>query len=80
MLDTAKGKVFTKTVDKRELPKLKKKYNIIGMHSQGNKTHIRFLSDVPFPDVESCEPNIEDAYMLYLWHNGETTEIFGGDE
>ena len=80
LLDTAKGKVFTKIVDKRELPKLKKEYNIIGMHSQGNKTHIRFLSDVPFPDAESCEPNMEDAYMLYLWHNGETTEFFGGDE
>lgn len=79
LLDTAKGKVFAKTVDKRELPKLKKEYNIIGMHSQGNKTHIRFLSDVPFQNVESCEPNIEDAYMLCLWHNGETTEFFGGD-
>ncbi len=80
LLDTAKGKVFSKTVDKRDLPKLKKEYNIIGMHSQGNKTYIRFLSDVPFPDAESCEPNIEDAYMLYLWHNGATTELSGGDE
>ena len=80
LLDTAKGKVFSKTVDKRDLPKLKEEYNIIGMHSQGNKTYIRFLSDVPFPDAESCEPNIEDAYMLYLWHNGATTELSGGEE
>lgn len=57
-------------VDKRDLPKLKKEYNIIGMHSQGNKTYIRFLAEVPYPDAESCEPNIEDAYMLYLWNNG----------
>lgn len=80
LLDTAKGKVFSKTVDKRDLPSLKKEYNIIGMHSQGDKTYIRFLSDVPFADAESCEPNIEDAYMLYLWHNGATTELSGGDE
>ena len=80
LLDTAKGKVFSKTVDKRDLPKLKKKYSIIGMHSQGSKTYIRFLSDVPFPDAERCEPNIEDAYMLYLWHNGATTELSGGEE
>lgn len=33
LLNTANGKVFSKTVDKRDLPKLKKKYNIIGMHS-----------------------------------------------
>ena len=32
LLNTANGKVFSKTVDKRVLPKLKKKYNIIGMH------------------------------------------------
>lgn len=79
LLDTAKGRVFSKTVDKRELPKLKKEYNIIGMHSQGNKTYIRFLADVPSPDAEICEPNIEDAYMLYLWNNG-TAPIFSGGE
>lgn len=80
LLNTANGKVFSKTVDKRDLPKLKKKYNIIGMHSQGNKTYIRFLSDVPILDAESCEPNIEDAYMFYLWHNGATIELSGGEE
>lgn len=80
LLDTAKGKVFSKTVDKSDLPKLKKEYKIIGMHSQGNKTYIRFLSDVHLSDAESCEPNIEDAYMLYLWHNGTATELSGGDE
>ncbi len=80
LLDTAKSKVFSKTVDKRDLLKLKKEYNIIGMHSQGNKTYIRFLSDDPFPDAESCEPNIEDAYMLYLWNNGITPILSGGEE
>ena len=80
LLDTANGKVFSKMVDKRELPKLKKEYNIIGMHSQGNKTYIRFLAEVPYPDAESCEPNIEDAYMLYLWNNGTAPTLSGGEE
>lgn len=66
LLETAKGKVFSKTVDKRDVPKLKKELNIIGMHSQGDKTFIRFLADTPPENTESCEPNIEDAYMLYL--------------
>lgn len=79
LLHTAKGKVYAKTVDKRDLPRLKKEYNIIGMHTQGNKAYIRFLSDIPFSDGESCEPNIEDAYMLYLLHNGAATEFSGGD-
>lgn len=80
LLDTANGKVFSKMVDKRDLPKLKKEYNIIGMHSQGNKTYIRFLAEVPYPDAESCEPNIEDAYMLYLWNNGSAPTLSGGEE
>lgn len=66
LLETAKGKVFSKTVDKRDVPTLKKELNIIGMHSQGDKTFIRFLADTPPENAESCEPNIEDAYMLYL--------------
>lgn len=66
LLETAKGKVFSKTVDKRDVPKLKKELNIIGMHSQSDKTFIRFLADTPPENAESCEPNIEDAYMLYL--------------
>lgn len=80
LLDTANGKVFSKMVDKRDLSKLKKEYNIIGMHSQGNKTYIRFLAEVPYPDAESCEPNIEDAYMLYLWNNGTAPTLSGGEE
>lgn len=80
LIDTANGKVFSKTIDKHDLPKLKKEYNIIGMHSQGNKTFIRFLSDVIVPDAQSCEPNIEDAYMLYLWNNGTAPIISGGEE
>lgn len=80
LIDTANGKVFSKTIDKHDLPKLKKEYNIIGMHSQGNKTYIRFLSDVIVPDAQSCEPNIEDAYMLYLWNNGTAPIISGGEE
>lgn len=66
LLETAKGKVFSKTVDKRDVPTLKKELNIIGMHSHGDKTFIRFLADTPSENAESCEPNIEDAYMLYL--------------
>lgn len=67
LLETAEGKVFTKVVEKRDLPKLKQEYRITEMHTQGKKTHIRFLSDIPVNDANSCEPNIEDAYMFYLW-------------
>ena len=79
LLETAEGKVFTKVVEKRDLPKLKQEYRITEMHTQGKKTHIRFLSDIPVDDANSCEPNIEDAYMFYLWKNGATMDFLGGE-
>lgn len=80
LLDNAKGKVFSKAVEKSDIPKIKKEYNIIGMHSENKKTHIRFLSDTAVPDAQVCEPNIEDAYMLYLRNNGTVPVLSGGDE
>lgn len=80
LLDNAKGKVFSKAVEKSDLTKIKKEYSIIGIHSEKNKTHIRFLSDTAVPDAQVCEPNIEDAYMLYLRNNGAVSVLSGGDE
>lgn len=83
LLSAARGKVFTKTVDKQELPKLKRELAITGMHTQGKKVYVRFLADNAVADAEESEPNIEDAYMLYLNKNGARAPLsedeFGGD-
>lgn len=79
LLETASGKVFAKITDRSGLPGLKKQYGITSMHSQGNRMYVRFLSDMPVPDGEVCEPNIEDAYMLYLYRNGASLENIGGE-
>ena len=78
LLTAATGKVLTKIVNKADLPKLRKEYHITSMLALGNQTHIRFLSDIPVPNAEECEPNMEDAYMLYLYQNG--VEIVGGEK
>ena len=70
LLNTAQGKIFTKITDKKELPKLKKELTITSMHTQNEKIYIRFLSECAVHDAQVCEPNIEDAYMLYLSENG----------
>ncbi|MDO4324027.1 MAG: ABC transporter ATP-binding protein [Lachnospiraceae bacterium] len=81
LLGTARGKVFTREADKRELPRLKKEFHITSMHTQGNRVYLRFLSETPVKDARLCEPNIEDAYMLYLYENGaeESDLLTGGD-
>lgn len=81
LLAAADGKVFTKTADKRDLPQLKKDWLITSMHTQGEQVYVRFLSDQKVAGAEACEPNIEDAYMLYLQENGnDAAALTGGDE
>ena len=40
------------------------------MHTQGKNVYIRFISENEVSGMNVCEPNIEDAYMLYLKENG----------
>lgn len=82
LLSAAEGKVFTMVTDKQELSKWKKKLLITSMHTQGKNVYIRFISETSVADAKACEPNIEDAYMLYLSENGaELTALsqIGGD-
>ena len=70
LLAAADGKVFTKIVSRQELPKLKNELFITSMHTQGKNVYIRFISENEVSGMNVCEPNIEDAYMLYLKENG----------
>lgn len=70
LLKKAEGKVFVMETDRRNLPKLKEELCITGMHTQGKRVAIRFAAENRLPGAKVCEPNIEDAYMLYLRENG----------
>ena len=83
ILDLAKGKVFTATVSKNNIAKVKAKYMITAMLKQGEDTQVRFISEER-PDnhmlknMEAVSPNCEDAYMYCLISNG--CDISGGIE
>jgi len=70
LLKSAYGRVFTFTGDRKELPGLKRDLSVTSLHTQGEKVTIRFLADAAVAGAKACEPNIEDAYMLYLNENG----------
>lgn len=83
LLEQAEGKVYTMQVTKQILPQIKKQYLVTGMHTQGKKSTVRFISDIR-PDVEArlCEPNVEDAYMYCLHRSGirmYNMEVNGND-
>ncbi len=79
LLQAAEGRVFTMTAVREELPRLKGQLSITSMHTQGNLVHIRFIADDLLSGAEVCEPNIEDAYMLYL-HSSGLRDILTEDE
>ncbi|MBU3217641.1 ABC transporter ATP-binding protein [Clostridium estertheticum] len=63
----AEGKVFSMNVKPDELERIKQKYIITGMIMLGDSVSIRVISDVPPSDnAQTCEPNIEDSYMLMV--------------
>ncbi|MBU3173819.1 ABC transporter ATP-binding protein [Clostridium estertheticum] len=63
----AEGKVFSMNVNPDELERIKQKYIITGMIMLGDSISIRVISDVPPSDnAQTCEPNIEDSYMLMV--------------
>ena len=80
LLESAQGKVYTLEADSRELAMLGQEYCITAMHKAGRKMHLRILSDVKISEGQSCEPNIEDAYMLYLKESGVSVALGGSGE
>jgi ABC-2 type transport system ATP-binding protein len=58
------GKIFSKAIDKSELPQYQKDYNVISTQLKSGKLHIRILHDTnPGNDFAQAEPNLEDVYF-----------------
>jgi ABC-2 type transport system ATP-binding protein len=67
LTERAKGKVFSMKINNEELPKIKEKYTVTGMLTSGNSVTVRLISENhPCDQAESCEPNVEDAYMYVV--------------
>ena len=80
LIDNARGKVFTVSIQKKYLTQIKKNYIVTGMLIQGEYNTVRIISDTT-PDLQNAvpdEPNCEDAYMYCLYKNG--CDVYGGVE
>lgn len=70
LIARAKGKVFSMNIHKADLPEIKEKYTVTGMHTSGDHVAVRVLSQTPpGSGAEGCEPNVEDAYMYIIGGN-----------
>ena len=71
LIRMADGNVYTATVSRKDMEKIKSTYLVTSMMTMGNNVTVRFLSErVPGIRAKKCEAGVEDAYM-YLMHEKE---------
>ena len=71
LLEMAEGKVYGAEVSTMEVPKLREKYQITGMLTNGSLTHVKMIAQAkPLPEAKSCAPDVEDAYMYLMQQGG----------
>ena len=71
LLKLAEGKVYSAEVSTMELPKLREKYQITGMLTNGSLTHVKMIAQTkPLPEAKACAPDVEDAYMYLMQQGG----------
>ena len=80
LLENARGKVFTATVNREQLAEIKKKYIVTAILQQGMSAEVRFIMDGSDTTDNAllAEPNCEDAYMYCLYTFG--CHVMGGEE
>lgn len=71
LLKLAEGKVYSAEVSTMELPKLREKYQITGMLTNGSLSHVKMIAQTkPLPEAKECAPDVEDAYMYLMQQGG----------
>lgn len=71
LIRMADGNVYTATVSRKDMEKIKSTYLVTSMMTMGNNVTVRFLSEsVPGIRAKKCEAGVEDAY-IYLMHEKE---------
>ncbi len=67
LIDTVRGKVWKKTIEKADLPEYQTRYIVISSRLVVGKTVIHILSDTdPGEGFEAVEPDLEDVYFATI--------------
>jgi len=69
-IDSIKGKVWKKIIDKASLPSYKQQYNVVSEKLIAGKPIIHILSEAnPGEGFESVTPDLEDVYFAQIFGN-----------
>ena len=63
LVDSLKGKVFKKLIEKSELNHYRENYQVISSSLKMGKTQIKVVSDEPLSSFEATTPDLEDVYF-----------------
>ena len=73
LLESVKGKIWKKAIDKKELDQYKTDLKVISTHLKAGKTVIHVLSDsAPDASFESIPANLEDVYFSEITSRMDT--------
>ena len=63
LVNSLKGKVFRKLIEKSELNHYRENYQVISSSLKMGKTQIKVVSDEPLSSFEATTPDLEDVYF-----------------
>jgi ABC-type multidrug transport system ATPase subunit len=71
-LDTLRGKVWSRTVDRADLPGYERDLDVISTHLFGGRTIIHvYATERPGPGFDPVDAGLEDVYFSTLKHAGD---------
>jgi hypothetical protein len=71
-LESLRGKVWSRTVERAELPSYERDLDVISTHLLGGRTILHvFAHERPGPGFEPVEAGLEDVYFSTLKHAGD---------
>ena len=66
IVDTMRGKVWRRAVEKRDLAAVRAEYRVISVQLLAGSPVARVYSETPPPGFEPAEPDLEDVYFFHL--------------
>jgi ABC-2 type transport system ATP-binding protein len=69
------GKIWQKTIDKRDLPQLSQEHLIISTKLLGGRTVVHTYSEAGEPGFESVVPDLEDVYFCAMTAHGRDAAL-----
>lgn len=78
VIQNVQGRVWECLVDDAWAKRINERYPVSNLKYEGGQIYLRVISEKqPVADARICEPNLEDAYLLYMGERGQEEQTAG---